>query len=184
MVAKAVAVFALPPMFSAAAVPVRFVATPLTGVPSAGAVNVGLVSVRPATVDAVDPNATEVEPMVTAAFASDALATGLVTTPPLVFTAIPNAVAAPVPNPLKPDRGAEVAAIVPLPEAASDAPVPTTIAAEVFVLPVSDENAVAEDPAQDPHTGAAPTDPVPVSVRHNVEELVLAAVVPVVPVPV
>lgn len=41
-----------------------------------------------------------------------------------------------------------VAAIVPLPDAARDAPVPTTIAAVVFVPPVSDENAAAPAPAE------------------------------------
>ena len=43
------------------------------------------------------------------------------------------------------------------------------------------EKAVAADPAHDPHTGAAPTVPVPVSVRHSVEVLVFAPVTAVTP---
>jgi hypothetical protein len=44
-VARVLAVAALPPIFSAVAVPVKFVATPLDGVPSAGVTNVGDVSI-------------------------------------------------------------------------------------------------------------------------------------------
>jgi hypothetical protein len=44
--------------------PVRLVATPEAGVPSAGAVNVGEVSVRPAILVVVDPEAIDVLPSV------------------------------------------------------------------------------------------------------------------------
>jgi hypothetical protein len=43
-----------------------------------------------------------------------------------------------------------VAAFVPVPVTASDAPLPITIAAVVFVLPVRALNAVAADPLQAP----------------------------------
>jgi len=48
----------------------------------------------------------------------------------------------PVPNPVRPPTAIAVAVIVPLPEAPSDAPVPTTIAAVVLVDPVRALNAV------------------------------------------
>ena len=53
--------------------PVALVRTPLAGVPSAGVVSVGLVSVRPATVAAVAPSATLVDPIVTVLLVSPAL---------------------------------------------------------------------------------------------------------------
>ena len=46
------------------AVPVRFVATPLAGVPNAGVVSVGEVKVNPATVETVAPDARTVLPKV------------------------------------------------------------------------------------------------------------------------
>jgi hypothetical protein len=49
--------------------PVALVNTALAGVPRAGVVSVGLVSVRPATVAAVAPSATLVDPIVTDEFA-------------------------------------------------------------------------------------------------------------------
>ena len=45
--------------------PVALVKTPLAGVPSAGVVSVGLVKVKPATVAAVPPSDTAVDPIVT-----------------------------------------------------------------------------------------------------------------------
>ena len=45
--------------------PVALVSTPLAGVPSAGVIIVGLVNVRPATVAAVPPRDTAVDPIVT-----------------------------------------------------------------------------------------------------------------------
>ena len=71
--------------------------------------------------------------------------------------------------------------MVPVPVKSSDAPEPTTIAALVLVLLVKAENAVAALPAHDPHVGMAPTVPVPVSVKHSVDELVLAALTAVTP---
>ena len=74
--------------------------------------------------------------------------------------------------------------MVPVPVESSVAPEPTTIAALILVLLVKAENAVAALPAHGPHVGAAPTDPVPVSVRQSVDADVLASVTPVAPDPV
>jgi hypothetical protein len=52
----------------------------------------------------------------------------------------------PVPNPVNPDRGEDVAAIVPVPVTPSEPPVPTNIAAVVFVPLVKSEK--AELPAE------------------------------------
>ena len=64
-----------------------------------------------------------------------------------------------VPSPLMPDKGAAVAVMVPLPVAASEAPVPTTIAALVLVEPVKELNAT------EPVVTAAHCTPVPVVCR-------------------
>ena len=55
--------------------PVALVSTPEAGVPSAGLVNVGEVSVTPAKVATVPPSETEVDPIVTAELVSCALLT-------------------------------------------------------------------------------------------------------------
>lgn len=60
---------------------------------------------------------------------------------------------------------------------ASVAPLPTTIAAELFVLPVIALKAVAADPAQEPKSGAAPLR----EVRQSVPAPPVAVVVSVVP---
>lgn len=102
-----------------------------------------------------------------------------ISAPEKVFVPLSSGIVAPdVPTAL-PSR--VEALIVPDPEKFKDAPVPTIIAAVVLVLPVIAENAVAADPAQLPQTGAAPTLPVPVSVKHKVDALVLAAVTVVTP---
>ena len=79
--------------------------------------------------------------------------------PPDAFTASPSAVSTPVPAPVNPLTGADVAPIVPVPVTPSDAPVPTNIAACVLVLVVSAENAVA--PVDDAVTVTAPLVQVP-----------------------
>lgn len=69
---------------------------------------------------------------------------------------VPRKVATPVPKPEIPDSGAAVAVIAPVPVAASEAPVSTTIAALVFVPPVK------ELKATEPAATAAHCTPVPV----------------------
>jgi hypothetical protein len=87
---------------------------------------------------------TVIEPGSTAAAPSafDAAPVGRTTAPCSAVVAAGNCVALAVP--VTPVNGTEVAAIVPVPLAANDAPVPTVIAAVVFVPLVSDEK--ADDP--------------------------------------
>lgn len=68
----------------------------------------------------------------------------------LALEGVARKVATPVPRPVRPESGAAVAAIVPDPDTPRLAPVPTSIAAVVFVLPVRAEKAV------EPPDGTAP----------------------------
>jgi hypothetical protein len=75
----------------------------------------------------------------------------------LVLVGVPKNVPMPVARPEIPESGVDVAAIVPEPAAARLAPVPTTIAAPVFVPPVNAEK-------------AAPTVPPPIVLHVFVDE--------------
>jgi hypothetical protein len=113
-------------------VPVRLVITPDVGVPSNGLTKVGEVA-----------NTAAPEPVSSVkALAKFAL------------EGVARKVATPVPNPVIPDTGTLVAAIVPLPDTPREAPVPTTIAAVVLVLLVRAEKAEEPEP-QDPQVGVA-----------------------------
>lgn len=67
---------------------------------------------------------------------------------PAVPTLLDNAVATPVPNPVMPNDGTEVAAIVPEPEVNSEEPEPRIMTADVFVPVVIEPNDVPPAPPQ------------------------------------
>src|SRR6185312_8500553 len=135
--------------------PVAFVSVADVGVPNTGVTNVGDVANTAAPVPVSSANAA-------AKFALEGVARNVPT---------------PVPMPVTPDIGAAVAVIVPLPLTARLAPVPTTIAAVVFVLPVNALNAV--EPPEPQSLPVPLTTPNVLTFKHCVEPVINDSVTPV-----
>ena len=113
--------------------PVAFVSVADVGVPSTGVTSVGEVE-RTFLPDPVD-DVTPVPPCATAIVVNPVVKEPDAKAPTLVSEEVTTPEANVVP--VMPEAGAEVAAIVPPPDTAREAPDPTTIAAVVLVEPVS-----------------------------------------------